>query len=103
MSPPAPRSHSDEKEIYEFACPNCWAVRTITLMPGIARPMCDCGSPLFVLGEVESEEADGLPLDHSHTDPTCSFCAVHQTSLQHKLWCAIYFLRNCNCEYGQRP
>ncbi len=103
MSQPAPRNDSDEKEIYQFACPNCWAVRTITLMPGIARPMCDCGSPLFVLGEVESEEPDGLPLDHPHTGPTCSFCAVRQTSMQHKLWCAIYFLRNCNCGYGQRP
>jgi len=68
MSPPAPRYPSDEKEIYQFACPNCWAVRTITLTPGIDRPMCDCGSPLFVLGEVESEDSEYLPLDHPHTD-----------------------------------
>jgi len=84
MSTPAPRFHNDEKEIYQFACPNCWAVRTITLMPGIDRPMCDCGSPLFVLGEVKSEEAEYLPLDHPHTDSNCSFCAVRQTSMQHK-------------------
>jgi hypothetical protein len=104
MSPPAPQDHSDEKEIYQFACPNCWAVRTITLIPGIDRPMCDCGSPLFAIGEMESEEvAEYLPLDHPHTEPNCPFCAVRQTPMQHKLWCAIYFLRNCNCGYGQRP
>ena len=67
MSTPAPRYHSDDKEIYQFACPNCWAVRTITLMPGIDRPMCDCGSPLFAIGEVESEDAEYLPLDHTRT------------------------------------
>jgi hypothetical protein len=101
MSTPAP--HSDEKETYQFACPTCWAVRTITLIPGIDRPMCDCGSPLVAIGEVESEDAEYLPLDHPHTEPNCSFCAVRQTAMQHRLWCAIYFLRNCNCGYGQRP
>jgi hypothetical protein len=35
MNPPAPRYHSDEKEPYQFACPDCWAVRTITY-PGPA-------------------------------------------------------------------
>jgi hypothetical protein len=103
MSTPAPRYHNDEQEIYQFACPNCWAVRTITLTPGLDRPMCDCGSPLFAIGEVESEDAEYLSLDHTHTEPHCSFCAVRQTSMQHKLWCAIYFLRNCNCGYGQQP
>jgi hypothetical protein len=103
MRPPAPRYHSDEKEISEFACPNCWAVRTITLMPGIDRPMCECGSLLFAIAEVESEEAEYLPLDHPHTEPNCSFCAVRQAPMQHKLWCAIYFLRTCNCGCGQRP
>lgn len=29
--------------------------------------------------------------------------AARQTRMQHRLWCAIYFLRNCNCGYGQRP
>ena len=103
MSTPAPRYHDGEKEIYQFACPNCWAVRTITLEPGIDRPICDCGSPLFAIGEAEREEAEYPPLDHPHTEPNCSFCAIRQTSMQHKLWCAIYFLRNCNCGYDQRP
>ena len=103
MSTPAPQYHYDEKEIYQFACPDCWALRTITLVPGIARPMCDCGSPLFAIGEVESDDAECLSLDHTHTEPHCSFCAARDTSMQHKLWCAIYFLRNCNCGYGQQP
>jgi DNA-binding response OmpR family regulator len=55
------------------------------------------------IGGVESEEAEYLPLDHPHTEPNCSFCAVRQTPMQHRLWCAIYFLRNCNCGYDQRP
>jgi DNA-binding response OmpR family regulator len=55
------------------------------------------------IGEVASEEAEYLPLDHPHTEPNCSFCAVRQRPMQHRLWCAIYFLRNCNCGYGQRP
>ena len=37
MSTPAP--HSEEKETYQFACPKCWTVRTVTLVPGIDRPM----------------------------------------------------------------
>jgi hypothetical protein len=102
MSTPAPQYHSDEKEIYQFACPNCWAVRTIALTPGIDRPMCDCGSPLFAIGEVESGEAEYLPLDHPHTEPNCSFCAARQMPMQHRIWCAIYFLKNCNCGYGQQ-
>jgi hypothetical protein len=103
MNTPAPRYYSDEKETYQFACPHCWATRTITLIPGMDRPMCDCGSPLFAVGEVESEEAEYLPLDHPHAEPNCSFCAIRQIPMQHRLWCAIYFLRNCNCGYGQRP
>ena len=103
MSTPAPWDHGDEEEIYQFACPNCWAVRTITLVPGTDGPVCDCGSPLFAIGEVESEEAEYLPLDHPHTEPTCSFCMARQAPMHHRLWCAIYFLRNCNCGYGQRP
>ena len=55
------------------------------------------------IGGVECEEAEYLPLDHPHTEPNCSFCAVRQAPMQHRLWCAIYFLRNCNCGYGQRP
>ena len=56
------------------------------------------------IGEVAGEEAEYLPLDHPHTEPNCSFCAVRRhTPMQHRLWCAIYFLRNCNCGYGQRP
>jgi DNA-binding response OmpR family regulator len=50
------------------------------------------------IGEVEY-----LPLDHPHTEPNCSFCAARQTPMQHRLWCAIYLLRHCNCGYGQRP
>jgi hypothetical protein len=56
-----------------------------------------------VIGEVENEEAESLSLDHPHTEPSCSFCAARQTPIQHRLWCAIYFLRKCNCGYGQRP
>ncbi len=56
------------------------------------------------MGEVEGEEAEYPPLDHPHTEPNCSFCAIRRhTPMQHRLWCAIYFLRNCNCGYGQRP
>ena len=77
-----------EMENYEFACPACWAVRTVSLTPGAKRPMCDCGTPL-----------SASPI----TEPQCAFCAARQTPIQHRLWCAIYFLRNCNCGYGQRP
>ena len=52
------------------------------------------------IGDVEGEEAEYLPLDHPHTEPNCSFCAVRQTPMQHRLWCAIYLLRNCNCGHG---
>jgi len=76
MSTPALRYDSDEKEMYQFACPNCWAVRTVTLTRGTKRPMCDCGAPLSVIGEVESEEAESLSLDHPHTEPNCSFSAA---------------------------
>jgi DNA-binding response OmpR family regulator len=55
------------------------------------------------IGDVEGEETEYLPLDHPHTEPHCSFCAVRQTPMQHRLWCAIYFLRNCNCGYDQLP
>ncbi len=101
MSTPALRYDGDQQEIYEFACPKCWSVRTVTLTPGIERPMCECGSPLCAIAEVE-EEAEYLPLDHPHTEPECSFCAARRTPMQHRLWCAIFFLRNCNCGYGQR-
>jgi len=103
MNPSPLRSDSYGKEMYEFACPSCWAVRTGTLHPSDRGPMCDCGSPLSVIGEVESEEAPSLSLDHPHSEPNCSLCAARQTPMQHRLWCAIYFLRNCNCGYGQRP
>jgi DNA-binding response OmpR family regulator len=52
------------------------------------------------IGDVEGEEAEYLPLDHPHSEPNCSFCAVRQTPMQHRLWCAIYLLRNCNCGHG---
>ena len=103
MSAPAPQNRSDEKEIYQFACPNCWAVRTVTLTAGAKRPMCDCGSPLSIIAEVVSYEPEPLSLDHPHSEPNCSFCAVREAPMQHRLWCAIYFLRSCNCGYGQRP
>lgn len=100
MSVQALRHDSEEAETYEFACPNCWAVRTVTLTPGIKRPMCECGTPLAAIGEVKSE-AEGLSLDHPHSEPSCGFCAARKAPMQHRLWCAIYFLRNCNCGYGQ--
>ncbi len=107
MSTAAVRYESEEMEMYEFACPTCWAVRTVALTPGATRPICDCGTPLTVIGEVECgevecEEAESLSLDHPHTEPDCSFCAARQAPMQHRLWCAIYFLRNCNCGFGQR-
>jgi DNA-binding response OmpR family regulator len=52
---------------------------------------------------LEQDPPEYLPLDHPHTEPNCSFCSVRQTSMQHRLWCAIYLLRNCNCGYGQLP
>lgn len=92
---------TDEKEIYQFACPSCWKVRTLALTPGAERPMCDCGSPLWAIGEADEEDADYLPLDHPHTEPKCAFCEARQSPMKHRLWCAIFFLRNCNCGYGQ--
>ena len=103
MSTPALRYDSYGKEMYEFACPSCWSVRTGTLPPSDKGPMCECGSPLSVIGEMASEEAESLSLDHSHSEPNCSFCAARQTPMQHRLWCTIFSLRNCNCGYGQRP
>jgi len=97
------RYDNEEKEMYEFACPACWATRIVTLIPGAKRPMCECGTPLAVIGEADGDEADAQSLDHPHTEPDCAFCAARQTPIQHRLWCAIYFLRNCNCGYGQRP
>lgn len=96
MSTPAPWSDNYEREVYEFACPACWTFRIVTLTPDSDRPICDCGSPSFAIREVESEP-EYLPLDHPHVEPNCSFCAARQAPMQHRLWCAIYFLRNCNC------
>ena len=100
MSTPALRYDSDEKQLYQFACPNCWVVRTVTLAAGSKRPMCECGSALSVIAEVESEETWSMSLDHLHTEPSCSFCAARQAPMQHRLWCAIYSLRPCNCGCG---
>ncbi len=103
MDSTALQHDADESETYEFACPDCWSVRTVTLTPGVKRPICDCGSPLFAIAEVKADEADDIALDHPHAGSKCAFCAARQPPMQHRLWCAIYFLRNCNCGYGQRP
>jgi hypothetical protein len=99
---PAVKRDTVESEVYQFACPECWAVRTVALTPGAKRPMCDCGSPLFAIAEVNGEP-DDVALDHPHESPNCAFCAARQAPMQHRLWCAIYFLRNCNCGFGERP
>jgi len=103
MSTPELERETEEQEMYEFACLACWAVKTVALTSGAKRPICDCGTPLSVIGEAYADDAESLSLDHPHTEPHCSFCAARQTPMQHRLWCAIYFLRNCNCGYGQRP
>jgi hypothetical protein len=89
MSTPAPQYHYDEKEIYQFACPDCWAVRTITLVPGIARPMCDCGSPLFAIGEVESDDAECLSLDHTHRAALLVLCRSRHVHATQALVCDL--------------
>ena len=37
----AVRYESEEMEMYEFACPACWAVRTVTLTPGRYELLCN--------------------------------------------------------------
>jgi len=79
------------REMYQFARPSRWAVGTVTLTPATGRPSSGRGWTLSVIGEVESEDAE----------PNCSFCAAHHSQSQHRLWCAIYPFRYCNCGYGQ--
>ena len=48
-------------------------------------------------------DADDIALDHPHAGPDCEFCVVRRAPLQHRLWCAIYLQRHCNCGNGQQP
>jgi hypothetical protein len=87
-----------EGDVYQFACPQCCTVQTVTVTSGLDAPMCTCGSPLFATAtERRSEVPEYLPLDHPHTEPTCSFCVARRAPTQHRLCCAIFFMRVCNC------
>ena len=50
-------------------------------------------------------DADDIALDHPHTGSDCQLCAARRARapLQHRLWCAIYLQRHCNCGNGQQP
>lgn len=100
MGPPALRYDLDAEQVYQFACPSCWTVRTVSLAAGSRRPTCDCGSPLSAIAEVESEETWSISLDHLHSEPACTFCATRPTPMPHRLWCAIHSLRYCSCGCG---
>ena len=96
MTRPGVQSDADEGDIYQFACPKCWTVQAVTVTSGLDAPMCTCGSPL-VATDGRSETPEYLPLDHPHTEPTCAFCMTRLAPTQHRLWCAIFFVRVCNC------
>jgi hypothetical protein len=48
------------------------------------------------------EKPEYPPLDHPHAEPGCQFCAVRQTPTPHKLWCAVFLAKGCDCGY-ERP
>lgn len=53
--------------------------------------------------EASDEAPEFGPLDHPHAEPHCQFCAIRQQRpSQHRLWCAVFFLRECNCGYERR-
>lgn len=52
--------------------------------------------------EATDEQPEYLPLDHPHTEPDCPFCAARQAPTLHRLWCAVFFARDCNCGYAGR-
>jgi hypothetical protein len=54
-------------------------------------------------GESTSSDADDIALDHPHEGSGCAFCAARRAPMQHRLWCAIYLQRCCNCGNGQQP
>ena len=51
--------------------------------------------------EATGFDADDIALDHPHAGSDCEFCAARRAPLQHRLCCAIYLQRHCNC--GNRP
>ncbi len=50
--------------------------------------------------ETIHEMPEFAPLDHPHVEPDCQFCAARQQRpSQHRLWCAVFFLRQCSCGF----
>jgi hypothetical protein len=49
-----------------------------------------------------SDASEYLPLDHPHVEPYCQFCAARQAPRQHRLWCGVFFFRDCDCGYERR-
>ena len=48
-------------------------------------------------------DADDIALDHPHQGSGCAFCVARRAPMQHRLWCAIYLQRHCNCGNGPQP
>ena len=98
MSRPGLQFDGDERAVYQFACPKCWTVQIVTVTSGLGGPVCTCGSSLVAIAEEGgSETPEYLPLDHPHTEPTCAFCMARLAPTQHRLWCAIFSMRVCDC------
>jgi hypothetical protein len=48
--------------------------------------------------ETSAPEPEYGCLDHPHVEPNCPFCAIRQQRpSQHRLWCAAFLGRECNC------
>ncbi len=125
MREPMLKDQDTDDGVYEFVCVRCGVTETLTLTSDGQVPYCGCGSPLspltlvaessidrdacgedFLLNESCEEVADEAPdygsLDHPHVEPDCQFCMIRQQRpSQHRLWCAVFFLRVCNCGYEQ--
>ncbi|HEV8436471.1 MAG TPA: hypothetical protein VGT40_00085 [Methylomirabilota bacterium] len=122
MAEPVPKDEDLGEAVSEFICGRCGATDYLPLAAVDHVPRCRCGSPLSAGIAADSgyryeglclvegragypdESRDGpeyVPLDHPHTEPHCEFCAARQQRPNlHRLWCAVFFLRECNCGYA---
>ena len=116
------KTQEPDQSVYEYVCARCGTSEFLTLASHTQVSHCRCGSPLApISATVDSsyryeglclvegragyaEDADEAPeyssLDHPHVEPGCQLCAARQQRPNlHRLWCAVFFLRQCNCGY----
>ena len=116
MGQPVPTAEDPEEGIREVVCERCGVTGFLDLTFTNQVSQCRCGSPVLGesnyryeglclvqgrLGDPEEdidEEPEYGPLDHPHRVPSCDLCAARrQRPTRHRLWCAVFFRRECNC------